>query len=188
MQFILDHEYVLTLFASLAIFLFCFPKRKLFYLTFALSFFLIELYWHFRPLPGPLDFLIIYLLLIGSAYLTFNTNIFGVLFIVTTTFCVQHIAYKGTMILVTLIDYNLRGQIFYVLMELFIIVVMNAIMYFTFLFPTGQSKHPYPAQAFGTSLSSAAKASIFCNRISSTCFFSEIELYIPAMPMRPKTK
>lgn len=133
MQFILDHEYVLTLFASLAIFLFCFPKRKLFYLTFALSFFLIELYWHFRPLPGPLDFLIIYLLLIGSAYLTFNTNIFGVLFIVTTTFCVQHIAYKGAMILVTLIDYNLRGQIFYVLMELFIIVVMNAIMYFTFL-------------------------------------------------------
>lgn len=133
MQFILDHEYVATLYISLCVFLLCFPKRKYFFVPFAVSFLLIELYWHYRPLPGPLDFLFIYVFVIASVFLIFDINIFGVLFIVTTTFCVQHIAYKGSMILVTLIDYNLRGELFYVLCQVVIILIMNTIIYFTYL-------------------------------------------------------
>lgn len=133
MQFLLDHEYVFTLYFSLCIFLYFVPKRKYFYLYLIGSFFLIETYWHFRPLPGPLDFIMVYIMMAASLFLIFKTDIFRVLFILTTTFCVQHIAYKSTMIICTLINSDLRGEALYLILLLVFIMLTNGLIYALFL-------------------------------------------------------
>ena len=133
MQFLLDYEYPFTIFLALGIFFFFVPKRKYFYISAIISFLLVEIYWHYRPLPGPLDYLMIYGFMIASLFLFFKANIYTILFIITTTFCVQHISYKLTMSLCMLINPTFRGSAFYLVFIVFFIALINLIIYFLFL-------------------------------------------------------
>ena len=134
MQLLLDLEYIATIYFSLTIFLFVLPKRKFYYIYLIVSFVLVELcrYYKFLP-PDPFSYLTIYLVMIGVVYLIFDTDIIGVLFIVTLTFSVQHISYKATMILITLINYNLRGEHPYLIFLFSFIALFNTGIYFNFL-------------------------------------------------------
>lgn len=133
MQFLLDHEYVFTLYFALCIFIYFVPKRKYFYVPLILSFFIIETYWHFRPLPGPLDYIMVYIFMAISLFAIFKTDVFRILFILTTTFCVQHISYKATMIICTLINPDLRGEALYLILLIIFICLTNTLIYFSFL-------------------------------------------------------
>lgn len=139
MQFLLDHEYVFTLYFALFIFLYFVPKRKYFYVPLIISFFLIETYWHFRPLPGPLDYIVVYILMGLSFFLIFKTDIFRILFILTTTFCVQHISYKTTMIICMLINPNTRWEAPYLILLITFIILTNSLIYALFLRKLGKN-------------------------------------------------
>lgn len=133
MQFLLDHEYVAMIYLALVMFIFLVPKRKFFYIPLIVSFFLIETYWHYRPLEAPFDYLVIYLLMCISTWLIFDIDFFKTLFIITCIFGVQHISYKSTMIFITLISYNLRGEWVYLVLQVCFICLLNLIIYYAFL-------------------------------------------------------
>ena len=139
MQFLLDHEYVFTLYFALCIFIYFVPKRKYFYVPLVISFLLIEVYWHFRPLPGPLDYIMVYIFMAISLLLIFKTDILRVIFILTTTFCVQHISYKATMIICMLINPDLRGEFVYLILLIMFISLTNLLFYYLFLKKIGKN-------------------------------------------------
>ncbi len=131
-------EYVLTLLCATLAITFHIEKKKHGWLYFFLSFLVFEGIWLLRNIPGfpeqimALFYFIIFLCLVAALFLSLDVNWMQAIFLATASLSLQHLSYKLTLIISTIIGIEVRDTDYYFLIELFVLLLTSFLAYFFF--------------------------------------------------------
>lgn len=139
-ELIFDHEYVISLYIALGVFLFLIPKRKYFYVSLISGFLILEVFWdHFKQnniIPLPFVYILIFLAMLIVALLSFKCDIMQTMFLITCTYALQHIVYKITISFVFIFG---GDEVWHSWYYFLIYIISAVVVYLLFYFIYGKN-------------------------------------------------
>lgn len=177
--FIAQIEYVLSLLFSGVVFCLYLPRRRYWYLFLLVVIAGMEGVWFFHRISPLATYFLMFLALFGGLMLIFEINIWQSLFLVTCTFCTQHLSYKLNLLMISLIDFNLRSSLWYYLFYLLWIFAVDLMVYFSF----GRRLKRYPDIRINERLMIFVSLLVAITAIALSYFTQDVVIATNSLPL-----
>lgn len=172
-------EYVLSLLFSGVVFCLYLPRRRYWYLFLLLVIAGTEGVWFFHRISPLATYFLMFVAVCGGLMVIFEINIWQSLFLATCTFCTQHLSYKSNLLMVSLINLNLRASPWYYFYYLLWILAVDVVVYFSF----GRRLKRYPEIRINERLMIFVSLLVVITAIALSYFTQDVVIATNSLPL-----